>query len=123
LYLNSFKSRFQWIRPGFFKPQLRSDLLADAKALMQIFDRCVVWDPKKDSKLQALIKLVGEKHKSEKILIFSQFSDTVHYLSQKLQAEGIKKGLQLQQANQRNVTDLAYRFSPQSNKKTILPET
>jgi superfamily II DNA or RNA helicase len=121
LYLNSFRSRFQWIRPGFFKPQLRSDLLADAKALMQIFDRCAVWDPKKDSKLQALIKLVGEKHKSEKILIFSQFSDTVHYLSQKLQAEGIKR-VAAATGESENVTDLAYRFSPQSNKKTILPE-
>ena len=42
---------------------------------MQIFDRCAVWNAKKDSKLQALIKLVSQKHKTDKVLVFSQFSD------------------------------------------------
>jgi superfamily II DNA or RNA helicase len=121
LYMNSYRSRFQWIRPGFFKPQLGSDLLADSRALIQIFDRCAVWNPQRDSKLQALIKLANEKHKTEKILIFSQFSDTVHYLSQQLAAAGIQR-VAAATGESENVTELAYRFSPQSNKKTIPPE-
>ena len=119
--MNSYRSRFQWIRPGFFKPKLQSDLLADAKALMQIFDRCAVWNPQKDSKLQALLKLVSQKHKTEKVLVFSQFSDTVHYLNHQLTVAGIKRTAAAT-GDSENVTDLAYRFSPQSNKKTIPPD-
>jgi superfamily II DNA or RNA helicase len=121
LYVNSYRTRFQWIRPGFFQPQLRNDLLTDAKALMQIFDRCAAWNPQEDSKLQALIKLVSQKHKTEKILVFSQFSDTVHYLNHQLAAAGIKR-VAAATGDSENVTDLAYRFSPQSNKKPIPPE-
>jgi superfamily II DNA or RNA helicase len=121
LYTNSYRSRFQWIRPEFFKPQLGIDLLADAKALIQIFDRCAVWSPLKDSKLQVLINLVSQKHKIEKILVFSQFSDTVHYLSQHLKTAGIKR-VAAATGESENVTDLAYCFSPQSNKKQIPPE-
>lgn len=121
LYVNSYRSRFQWISPGFFKPKLQSDLLSDAEALMQIFDRCAVWNPPKDSKLQALLKLVGQKHKTEKVLVFSQFSDTVHYLNHQLTVAGIKRTAAAT-GDSENVTDLAYRFSPQSNKKTIPPD-
>jgi len=57
-------------------------------------------------------------NKTEKILIFSQFSDTVHYLSQQL-AAAASKGFAAATGESENVTELAYRFSPQSNKKTI----
>jgi hypothetical protein len=121
LYANRFRTRFDWIRPGFFRPQLCSDLLADANALMQIFDRCAFWNPKKDSKLQALINLVSQKHKTDKVLIFSQFSDSVNYLGQQLSAAGIKR-VAAATGDTENVTDLAYRFSPQSNKMTFAPD-
>jgi superfamily II DNA or RNA helicase len=121
LYADRFRSRFDWIRSGFFRPQLCSDLLADANALLQIFDRCAFWDAKKDSKLQALIALVSKKHKTEKVLVFSQFSDSVHYLSQQLSNAGVKR-VAAATGDTENVTDLAYRFSPQSNKKTIAPD-
>ena len=121
LYADRFRSRFDWIRSGFFRPQLRTDLLADANALMQIFDRCAFWDAKKDSKLQALVTLVSKKHKTEKVLVFSQFSDSVNYLSRQLSAAGIKR-VAAATGDTENVTDLAYRFSPQSNKKTIAPD-
>jgi hypothetical protein len=121
LYEGRFRTRFDWIRPGFFRPQLCSDLLADANALMQIFDRCAFWNPKKDSKLQALINLVSQKHKTDKVLIFSQFSDSVNYLGQQLSAAGIKR-VAAATGDTENVTDLAYRFSPQSNKMTFAPD-
>ena len=120
-YASAYKTRFQWIRPGFFKPELGSGLLADAKALMGIFGRCTEWNPAGDSKLQALIALVGKRHKTDKVLIFSQFSDTVLYLSEELAAAGITR-VEAATGDSENVTDLAYRFSPQSNKKTIQPE-
>jgi superfamily II DNA or RNA helicase len=122
LYGNKFRSRFQWIRPGLFREQLGADLLVDANALIRIFDRCAAWDPKKDSKLIALVNLVSKKHKAEKVLVFSQFSDTVNYLNTQLRAEGIK-GTAAATGDSEDLTDLVYRFSPISNKKTIPPET
>ncbi len=121
LYAGRFRTRFDWIRPGFFRPQLCSDLLVDANALMQIFDRCAYWNPKTDSKLQALISLASQKHKTDKVLVFSQFSDSVNYLSHQLATAGIKR-VAAATGDSENVTDLAYRFSPQSNKKTIAPD-
>jgi len=93
----------------FFRPQLCSDLLADANALMQIFDRCACGTQER-FKLQALINLVSQKHKTDKILIFSQFSDSVNYLGQQLSAAGIER-IAAATGDTENVTDLAYRFS------------
>jgi superfamily II DNA or RNA helicase len=121
LYANAYRSRFKWIRPGLFRSQLGSDLLQDSKALMQIFDRCAVWEPKKDSKLDALVNLVSKKHKGDKILVFSQFSDTVQYLNRQLIHAGVK-GSAAATGESENLTELVYRFSPISNKKTIPPE-
>jgi superfamily II DNA or RNA helicase len=121
LYDSRYRTRFQWIRPGFFKPELGGGLLADAKSLIKIFSRCAEWSPAQDSKLQALIALVGKAHKADKVLVFSQFSDTVHYLSEQLSAAGIKR-VEAATGDTEDVTDLAYRFSPQSNKKVISPD-
>jgi len=120
-YSTTHRNRFQWIRPGFFKQQLHDNLFADAQSLMGVFDRCNHWKPEKDSKLQALIGLVKQRHRAEKVLIFSQFSDTVNYLSQQLAASDVKRVAAVS-GDTENVTDLVYRFSPQSNKKTIAPE-
>ena len=121
IYSTTHRNRFQWIRPGFFKQQLRDNLLADAQSLMGVFSRCDIWKPEKDSKLQALIGLVKQKHKLEKVLVFSQFSDTVNYLGQQLRTAGVTRVAAVT-GDTENVTDLVYRFSPQSNKKTIAPE-
>lgn len=120
-YSSAYRKRFQWIRPGFFKQQVRDNLLADAKALMQIFDRCNIWKPQTDSKLQALIGLMSRRHKSEKVLIFSQFSDTVNYLDHQLKSAGIKQVAAVTGETE-NLTQLVYRFSPQSNHKPVQPE-
>jgi len=88
---------------------------------MQIFDRCTVWKPQADSKLQALIKLVNQKHKTDKILVFSQFSDTVYYLNQQLTSAGIKRTAArrvIRKMSRTLLTGLVHK----SNKKTIAPE-
>jgi hypothetical protein len=64
---------------------------------------------------------VSQKHKTDKILIFSQFSDSVNYLGQQLSAAGIER-IAAATGDTENVTDLAYRFSPQSNKMTFAPD-
>ncbi len=120
LYSTRHRKHFKWIRPGFFQPRLLTDLLADAQALTGVLARCSVWNPRKDSKLDALIKLLSQKHKHDKVLIFSQFSDTVNYLCAQLTSAGIKRVAAVT-GDTEDVTDLVYRFSPQSNRKTIDP--
>lgn len=117
-YSTAYKKRFQWIRSSFFKRELRDDLLADATALMQVFDRCDKWRPETDSKLQALVTLLSRKHKAEKVLVFSQFSDTVEYLTRQLNSAGIGQVAAVT-GEKENITELVYRFSPQSNRKPV----
>ena len=120
LYSSSHRKQFKWIRPVFFQPRLRDELLADAHSLMRVFDRCSVWSPQKDSKLQALITLINKKHKNDKVLVFSQFSDTVNYLSAQLASAGITRVAAVTGETE-NATDIVYRFSPQSNRQIIDP--
>jgi superfamily II DNA or RNA helicase len=119
LYAKSNRSRFGWIRPLFFKKELGESLLRDSRALLKIFDKCDSWDPEKDTKLKALIKLVARKHKADKVLIFSQFGDTVEFLARQLESAGVQ-GLAAATGDSPDVTNLAWRFSPVSNKKQDL---
>lgn len=119
LYSGSYRGRFGWIRPEFFDSQLHEQLLADAHALMKVLDKCPVWDPAADSKLTALLKLVRETHNGEKILVFSQFGDTVHFLEKQLKAAGIAN-VAAATGDSPDVTNLAWRFSPVSNRKDEL---
>jgi hypothetical protein len=120
-YANAFRSRFEWIRPEFFKKELAESLLRDARSLLQIFERCPAWDPARDFKLAALLRLVNRQHKFDKVLIFSQFADTVMFLERELKAAGVQQ-LAAATGDTTNVTDLAWRFSPISNKKSSLVE-
>jgi superfamily II DNA or RNA helicase len=119
VYSQRNNGRFKWIRPVFFKKELAESLLRDARALLKIFDKCKFWDPGKDAKLNALQRLVGKTHQAEKVLIFSQFGDTVQYLSDKLKDSGVD-GVAAVTGSSPNVTELAWRFSPVSNKKEEL---
>ncbi len=114
LYATRFKTRFRWIRADLFTAALRKDLLADAKALLSVLDRVAAWDVARDAKLNALRDLLATAHPREKVLIFSQFADTVRYLEQQLQARGIAP-LAGVTGDDDDPTALAWRFSPVSN--------
>ena len=52
-----------------------------------------------------------------KILVFTQFADTVRYLEMELKARGVS-GIAAATGDMANPTELAWRFSPKSNDKT-----
>lgn len=114
-YNTEFKRRFKWLRPSLFIPELRTNLLSDAQALINVLNRCGSWDPKKDAKLDTLVELLNIRNKDRKVLIFTQFADTVHYLARELALRGVKN-LEGVTGDTENPTALAYRFSPESNK-------
>jgi hypothetical protein len=116
LYETQFRKRFKWLRPGLFVPQLKKDLLSDSAKLLKILDEGGPWDPTKDTKLSALIELLTKTHPKEKILVFSQFADTVRYLDRRLRASGIK-AMGAVSGGTADPTSFAWRFSPTSNNK------
>ena len=42
------------------------------------------WNPRRDTKLQRLHELITRDHTHDKVLVFSQFADTVEYLTAQL---------------------------------------
>ena len=113
-YATRYKSRFRWIRADLFTAKLRNDLQEDAAALLGILDRVGEWDAARDAKLNALYAALATRHPTEKVLIFSQFADTVCYLTQHLRARGINR-LAGVTGSDEDPTALAWRFSPVSN--------
>ncbi|MBM3331490.1 NgoFVII family restriction endonuclease [candidate division WOR-3 bacterium] len=106
--------RFRWLRPSLFGKTLAEDVKADADALMGVLKRCGKWDPTHDAKLARLEQLLKKDHPTEKVLVFSQFADTVDYVTRELSARGIK-ALAGATGQSDDPTALAWRFSPVSN--------
>ena len=113
-YAERYKRRFKWLRPTLFAPQLAAHLLADARALLGVLNDAGPWEPARDSKLAALEELLSVRHAREKVLIFTQFADTVDYLVRELRERGVA-ALAGATGDSANPAELAQRFSPVSN--------
>ncbi len=116
LYATRYKIRFKWIRSELFRPSLRKALAEDASALLTILQDYGAWRAEKDEKLNALATLLTQTHPHEKVLIFTQFADTVRYLKQGLSARGISQ-IEAVTGDTKEPTGVAWRFSPVSNDK------
>jgi len=120
-YAKQFRRRFKWLKSDLFNDDLAKDLRRDIKSLMNILKKAGGWDPKRDTKLRELLTLLTKKHAKDKILVFSQFADTVDYLAGQLKAAGLQ-ALEGVTGDTEDPTGMAYRFSPVSNNKRIDPE-
>lgn len=123
LYEHKYQRRFKWLRPGLFIRKLAGDLRTDALKLTGILESGSDWNPQRDTKLTVLFDLLTRKHPGEKVLIFTQFADTVRYLETRLRILGLKDHAGVY-GDTANPTLTAWRFSPVSNKKRdqIRPE-
>ncbi|MEM7715868.1 MAG: helicase-related protein [Cyanobacteria bacterium P01_A01_bin.68] len=134
-YITRYQRRFKWLSSSIFDTKrLKKDLLADAKALIEVLQQFGEWKSEEDEKLTALIELLTKTHPQEKVLIFTQFADTVRYLNVSLK-ERIEPQIQIKipeintnniagvTGEDKNPTELTQRFSPVSNNKRdkILP--
>lgn len=113
-YAAEYRSRFSWFRPELFIDKLGEHLLEDVRSLMKVITLAGDWEPDNDSKLLALKGLVDESHSGEKVLVFSQFADTIRYLGQHLKGMGVKS-LAAVTGDSDNLTHIVHRFSPRSN--------
>lgn len=119
IYTQRYRNYFKWLRPSLFSKGLAKDLRRDALALLQIVQRCGQWNVENDTKFNALMYLLTESHPNEKILIFTQFADTVHFLEAHLKTRGIKH-LAGVTGQSPDLTNLVWRFSPVSTSKLNL---
>ncbi len=115
-YEDRYSSRFKWLRADLFKTSLESELQSDADSLQGILTDYGRWDPAKDAKLDALHSLLTKTLPDRKVLIFSQFADTVHYLEAQLTKRGLADIAGVT-GNSGDPTHLAWRFSPVSNQR------
>lgn len=116
-YATQFRSRFKWLRPDLFVKSLAKDLADDAASLLDVLTRCGDWNPERDAKLDALHKLLTKRHPKEKVIVFTQFADTVRYLEAQLRNRGVNR-LAGVTGDVEDPTSYAWRFSPVSNNKT-----
>ncbi|MBZ0182183.1 MAG: hypothetical protein K8F60_06970 [Melioribacteraceae bacterium] len=115
-FSNDMQNRFTWITSSYFKKDLLKYLKSDSEKLLRILALGNNWDPDKDRQLNSLIELCTKKHKSEKILIFTQYADTAKYLYSYFDKNKIPQTALVTGADE-NPTSFAYRFSPISNNK------
>ncbi len=108
-------NKFDWLNPDLFDKNLAKHLMEDAERLFSILQLSGDWQADKDEKLAELYKLITKTHPNEKVLIFSQFADTVRYLNWQLKAQGLKKFAAVT-GDTEDPSIFARRFSPVSNK-------
>ncbi len=89
----------------------------DLDEIAKFLDELRRFKPKHDDKLKALVKLLKSDPvlKSQKVLIFTEFSDTARYLKQQLDAEGVAGVEQIDSGTQRDRAEVISCFAPYYN--------
>ena len=113
-------SGVRWISPAYFKPSLARALRSDLKTVISMIEQCSVWRPAEDEKLNALQKLLEKKHPDEKVLVFTQYSDTARYIASQLRERGLANVAQVD-GDTPDLVEQVRRFSPVSNKVSPVP--
>ena len=115
------KNNVQWIDSKYFKRTLKQGLKKDCEQLLAMINLCKAWNPQTDQKLNELEKLLNNTHKDEKVVVFTQYSDTANYIYKQLEKRGIKYIEKVTGATKKS-TSIVERFSPISNKADIEKE-
>lgn len=110
----TWRGAFQWLHANLFDPGLATHFHADAAALIGVLVRCGPVGAQHDAQVAALHRLVSVTHAHEKVLIFSQFADTVRYLARGVARRGVAQVATVT-GDSTDPTTLVQRFSPVSN--------
>lgn len=116
------KNRFQWMGAELFnESKLLDDLESDNDKLLSIVTKVGTWKAENDRKLDALIELLNVTHKNEKVIIFTQYSDSALYLERELLNRGIEH-VGVATGDTADISSIVKSFSPISNGFTIKKE-
>jgi hypothetical protein len=102
----------EWFDSARFADELRSDL----DKLQALVDEHGEWNPEHDTKIEALAELVKNLGPDEKLLVFSEYKDTVDYIHRHLVP--LAPSVRIDAVSGSSTTDpthYARRFSPLSN--------
>lgn len=103
----------------FKKDELIADVLADNETLQTIIDAHGAWDPANDSKLNKLVDLISDLEPNQKLLVFSEYADSISYLEKHLRARLPNVALGAVSGRSSDPTYVARCFSPESNKAEL----
>ena len=112
------KNNVRWIDSSYFKRTLKMHLNKDCNQLIEMIKLCGKWNPQNDQKLNMLEDLLNNQHGNEKVLIFTQYSDTANYVYRQLKKRGMQK-IDRVTGGMMNPTATVERFSPLSNNASI----
>ena len=110
------KNNCSWIDSKYFKRTLKQQLRKDCEVLLRMITLCGDWNPATDQKLNELEELLNVKHNGDKVIVFTQFSDTANYIFKQLKRRGFTH-IACATGDSKNPTDLVEHFSPKSNDK------
>lgn len=114
-----YSNKFKWISPAVFSENLVGHLESDSEMLLQIASNVDYrWSAEKDEKFLKLLELLTVQHSKQKVLIFSQFADTVEYLFENLKNHGVTD-LERVTGSHENSTEIVWKFSPKSNHQKV----
>ncbi len=108
------KNNVSWINCKYFKRTLKQQLIADCQQIIKMIQLCGRWNPNEDKKLDELFTLLTTTHKKDKVIVFTQYSDTADYIHYYLKAKGIES-IDKATGDTQNPTEVVDRFSPKSN--------
>lgn len=122
-YYNSLtgKNNVQWIDSKYFTRTLKQQLKKDCEQLIAMIDLCDVWEPETDQKLNELEYLLNNQHKGDKVIVFTQYSDTANYIYSQLKKRGVQH-IDKATGGSKSPTAIVERFSPLSNKAEVSAE-
>ena len=115
------KHNVQWIDSKYFKRTLKQQLKKDCEQLIAMINLCETWNPQTDQKLNELEYLLNNRHQGDKVIVFTQYSDTANYVYHQLKKRGIQH-IDKATGGSKNPTAIVERFSPLSNKADVSAE-
>ena len=115
------KKSIKSLPADYFTDSLKTALKKDSDILISMLSLCGEWKAREDKKIDALQSLITEKHKEDKVLVFTQFTDTAEYVAEELKNRGLEKygKIACVTGDTENITNIVSRFSPESNKAEI----
>lgn len=110
------KNNVNWLDSKYFKRTLKQHLSKDCQNIIKMIQLCGQWQAAEDQKLNELHKLITQTYPSEKIVLFTQYSDTAKYLCRQLRQQGIEH-IDIATGDSQNTTSIVEHFSPISNER------